>query len=245
MSGRTALTAVLAAALLCSTQRTAAAKDPVAVLIYDGIGTTRRARVWGRVLEDEGLDNPRPNESRWRRFRRSIKLLESDELPYARVELTILGKTYRVRADKEGLFAVDVPGPLPVGSHRVSGRALGLERRRRQRSIDGRLLVYPAAPRTLVISDIDDTVLQTGVKRKLRMVWKTITSNFYKLKTYRGAPALYQRLRKRGAAISFVSGSPINLYPRLRGFLALKRFPRGPLLLKNIGTDKLTEQIKF
>jgi phosphatidate phosphatase APP1 len=35
--------------------------------------------------------------------------------------------------------------------------------------------------------------------------------------------------------IAFVSGSPINLYPRLQQFFALQKFPAAPLLLKNLG----------
>jgi phosphatidate phosphatase APP1 len=42
-----------------------------------------------------------------------------------------------------------------------------------------------------------------------------------------------------------VSGSPQNLYVRINAFLALNEMPPGPILLKNIGSDALTEQVAY
>jgi phosphatidate phosphatase APP1 len=39
-----------------------------------------------------------------------------------------------------------------------------------------------------------------------------------------------------------LSGSPQNYYERINDFLRLHKFPAGPLLLKNFGTDPLFDQ---
>jgi phosphatidate phosphatase APP1 len=172
-------------------------------------------------------------------------VLESDEIPHAKVEISVLGKKHRVVADEEGLFSLELRGPLPIGDHPVGGRLL--ESRRPQRTLAGRLQVVAAAPKSgavplAVVSDIDDTVLDSQVTSKRKLIWRVLTSNARKLKTFKGAPALFRQFRARGYPIVFVSGSPINLYTRLQRFFALRGFPAAPLLLKNIGSDKLTDQ---
>jgi phosphatidate phosphatase APP1 len=218
--------------------------DPALVQIYNGLGTTKGARIWGRVIEDEG-DKPSKRKERWyRKLKRNIKALESDEIPHARLELKVLGRKLRVKADEEGLFSARVKGPLPVGSHPVKA---ALKEKRRYRVTAGRLLIWPArGARVAVISDIDDTVLQTGVGDKLRMARRVLSTNAHDLKTYEHAPALYRVWARRGHPIVFVSGSPVNLYPKLIRFLALQRFPAAPLLLKDFGgKHALTEQVAY
>jgi phosphatidate phosphatase APP1 len=246
-TGRPAAAAalLLAAAALLAAPPAAARKRPVVVVIYNGFGTTAQARLWGRVLEDRGLDQPRPDESTARKLKRSFTELESDEVPDLPVTIKVLGKSHELKTDKEGLFVLHLAGPLPEGSHEVTA-ATGT---RAFRVEPGRLLVVPRKPGTVVISDIDDTVLQTGVGNKARMLARVLLSNAHDLKTFDGAPQLYQAWARRGYPVVFVSGSPINLYSRLTQFLALRGFPPAALLLKNLGvrkgSDSLTDQVKY
>jgi phosphatidate phosphatase APP1 len=149
-----------------------------------------------------------------------------------------------VTSDEEGLFRLDLPGPLPVGRHPV--KATLHDDERRFRVAPASLQVFAAKPGVAVISDIDDTVLDSQVRSKRKLVWKVLTSNARKLKTFAGAPELYRALAKKGYPIVFVSGSPINLYTRLRRFFGLRGFPAAPLMLKNLGrgegSDSLLEQ---
>jgi phosphatidate phosphatase APP1 len=218
--------------------------DPALVQIYNGLGTTKGARIWGRVIEDEGGEPSKRKERWYRKLKRNIKALESDEIPHARLELKVLGRKLRVKSDEEGLFSARVRGPLPAGSHPVEA---ALKEKRPYRVSAGRLLIWPAkGTRVAVISDIDDTVLQTGVGNKLRMARRVLSTSAHDLRTYAHAPALYGIWAKRGYPLVFVSGSPQNLYPKLTRFLALKRFPAAPLLLKDFGgKHALTEQVAY
>lgn len=215
------------------------------VVVYDGFGTPAKARVWGRVLYDKGFDTPQKRERWTRRLRRSWRLLESDEIPHAKLTL-VVGKTrHALTADEEGLFMLELVG-LAVGPHTVGAELPG---EAPYRVLSGRIMVAPKEPGVAVLSDIDDTVLQTGVKNKLKMIKKVLFSNVHQLKTYPYAAALYRALAQRGAPVVFVSGSPINLYPRLHGFFRLRGFPRAPMRLKNLGvakgSDSLFEQKKY
>jgi phosphatidate phosphatase APP1 len=209
-------------------------RGPALVVVYNGFGTEARARLWGRTLHDRGLGPARPGESRWKKLERIVGELHSDELRNASLTVKVLGKSYPVKSDSEGLFALDLPGPLPVGLHDVDAR---LEQRP-FRTEAGRLLVAPRKPGVAVVSDIDDTILQTGVTDKATMIRRLLSSNAHDLRTYPQAPGLYRIWARRGYPIVFVSGSPVNLYSRITQFLALRGFPASALLLKNPGLEK-------
>jgi phosphatidate phosphatase APP1 len=215
------------------------------IVIYNGLGTTAGARIWGRALADKEPAAAKADESKWRKLRRTLRELDSDELRHAELELNVLGRSYPVKADSEGLFRLDIKGPLAEGSHRVEAK-LKVPAGRTCRVEEGKLLVWPKRPGIAVVSDIDDTVLQTGVTDKVQMFKRVLFSNAHDLKTFETAPALYQTWSKRGYPVVFVSGSPVNLYTRLQQFLGMRRFPAAVLMLKNLGlergADSLTEQ---
>ena len=60
-------------------------RDPIQIVGYRGYGTADRALVLGRVLQDEGVRAPDPTQSRWRNLISSLRRMESDPLPFARV----------------------------------------------------------------------------------------------------------------------------------------------------------------
>ena len=231
--------AFLLLASLCAAP-SAARTGPALIVIYNGFGTESGARVWGRALYDPGLGPAQPDESKWHKVKRSLGELDSDELRDASVTVKVLGKSYPVRADHEGLFRLDLPGPLPAGSHDVDAR---VEHKPGYRTEAGRLLIFPRKPGVAVISDIDDTILQTGVADKAALIRKVLTSNAHDLRTFPQAPALYRVWAQRGYPIVFVSGSPKNLYSRLTRFLSLRGFPTAALLLKHLGLEKGTDSL--
>ena len=209
-----------------------AAERPVAIVLYDGFGTEKQAWLSGRVLVDRGLDEPRRGESHRAKFRRMRRLMDSDEVPAARVQLRVAGRSHAVVADDEGLFEWHLRGPLPVGRHAISATLPG---HKRQRTLPGSLAVFPARPATAVISDFDDTVAITDVTKKGRMIRRLATTNALDMRPVPGAASRYGGWAARGWPVIFVSGSPVNLQPRLKRFLAHQRIPCTALMLKNLG----------
>lgn len=233
---RRALAVVALTVVGAYAQPAAADEERALIVLYDGYGTTGRARLWGRVLEDKGVVSTRSPKSLWRRVRRTFSVFESDEIPYARVELSVAGKTARVKADEEGLFRLELTGELPPGEHSVTAKLLS---KRTFRVAGGKLRVYRPARRKrriAVISDIDDTVLDSRVGSKLRLLWRTLSGSARRMHSFAGAPKLFRAFAARRYPIVFVSGSPINLYRRLKRFFELRGFPPGALRLKNFGT---------
>lgn len=185
----------------------------------------------GRVLEDEGFAPPDPRARRWRNALEFLKRIESDEVPYARLRARLGSASQALRADREGYFRVALAARCRAGWHEV-----------RLELIDdpavqakGRVLVPPASARFGVISDIDDTVVDTGVERKLRMLVALALSNARTRKPLRGVAAFYRALHAGANPFFYVSKSPWNLYVPLVEYLRSQGLPEGPLFLRNLG----------
>jgi phosphatidate phosphatase APP1 len=91
-----------------------------------------------------------------------------------------------------------------------------------------------------IISDIDDTVLQTHVTQKLKMIWVTLSGSAFTRMPFEGTSELYHALAAGASGLAnnpvfYVSKSPWNLYDFLVDFLDYHQLPRGPLLLRDIG----------
>ena len=100
----------------------------------------------------------------------------------------------------------------------------------------------PAA-RFGVISDIDDTIVETGATNFLKH-WRTVVANSARSRTaFPGVSHLYRALTKGAGGpetnpIFYVSSSPWNLYDLFESFLALRKIPHGPMFLKDFGLDR-------
>src|SRR5678815_6114412 len=82
-------------------------RDPIQIVGYRGYGTADRALVLGRVLQDEGVRAPDAAQSRWRNLVASLRRIESDPLPFARVRAHLMAahdKPYEIVADDEGFL---------------------------------------------------------------------------------------------------------------------------------------------
>lgn len=197
----------------------------------------------GLTVRGRALEGTRPvlgnaETGRLRRLQTTWQLLETDEIPdiEVAVELIAASESPRwgtARTDEEGFFRVRFDGPLPPGTWLVRASLVG--ERFRAATIETVALVHAASEGLGVISDIDDTVLLSGVRDKAALIKRVLMSTPDDLQTFAGAAALYQRLVATGAPLVFVSGSPWNLEPRLRAFFELRGFPVAPMFLKDLG----------
>ena len=100
----------------------------------------------------------------------------------------------------------------------------------------------PAA-RFGILSDIDDTILETGVQRVGRMIRQTFTGSALTRTPFPGAPDLYRDLAAVVNPVFYVSSSPWNLHAFLVAFLRHRGFPMGSVLLRDLlGTRAGREQ---
>lgn len=226
-------------------------KDPLQILAFRSYGTPTHLYARGRALEDEAIDLAQKGTlslliSSWKRF-------ETDEVRNTPLKLTLPdGRGFDLRTDGDGYYlldqAVDGLGALADEEgwvpYTVAYDPEGLSRPiLRENRFEGRLLVPPESAAYGVVTDIDDTILHTGVTSYLK--WQVIANTLFKRAESRiplhGAPELYHRLHAGAGGqarnpIFYVSHSPWNLYRYLEYFLSRNAFPAGPILLRSMAS---------
>ena len=210
---------------------------------YRGYGTPDRAYVKGRVLRGTAPAAASERHGTLMNVAAMIQRFESDEIPGARVRVRHPGGEVTVTADEEGYFEAwfDPRPPFAGGSlwHPVG---LELEHPAAEPPVraEAQVLVPPVESAFGVISDLDDTVVQTGATSLLRMARTVFLTNARTRLPFPGVAAFYRALQ-HGAGESpfnpvfYVSSSPWNLHDLLTEFLQLRKIPLGPLLLRDWG----------
>jgi phosphatidate phosphatase APP1 len=217
---------------------------PLMIMPYKGYGTPGALSVAGRVLRDPGFADVQHSDSRWRNLVELYKRLESDEVPGARVRCWFQGTEHDVTADEEGYFRCEFEPAHPVQAGVWHEVALELLSPSGGSAIARAPVLVPShRARFGIISDIDDTVLQSNVAKKLRMLLLVALSNARTRKPFPGVAAFYSALQRglgnEGNPVFYVSSSPWNLYTPLMEFLDVQDIPSGPLLLKDFGDHTL------
>jgi phosphatidate phosphatase APP1 len=238
-------------------------RDAYAAAGYRGYGTRENVLVLGRVLQ---LDEIRPDvgaTSRLRNLAAALTRIESDPLPHARVRVSLGGAPDDVReivADDEGFFRewIGTREPLPEGDWvpvRLELSSGGGASARGGGAPSGgggtpgggggasvetiaHALIPPPGAAFGVISDMDDTVLQSNVASFLRAARLVLLENARTRMPFPGVAAFYRALRAGSGLtgpnpIFYVSKSPWNLYDVIVQFLERQEIPLGPLLLRD------------
>jgi phosphatidate phosphatase APP1 len=206
-------------------------RDPVILLPYLGYGTPEKLTLCGRVLQNEGFRPAKESERRWRNLVAFLKRLESDELPGARVRATFGDRTLETISNSEGYFRCEFKASgLSPGWHEIR-----LQLQHSSVAETGMVLVPSYDAEFGVISDLDDTVIQSDVTRKVRMLVKLALSNSHTRKPFPGVAAFYRALHRDRNPFFYLSKSPHNLYAPLVEFLQHQQLPAGPLLLRDFG----------
>ena len=218
-------------------------QDPYHVAPYRGYGTMRRVLVQGRVLEDEGLQPADPARSDWRNLLDALRRLESDPLPHARLRAHAGGTAHELVADDEGFFRqwIDLPETLAPGTagwHSVSLDLVSTPNA--TPNVSAPVLVPPSDAAFGVVSDLDDTVLQSEVRHFLRAARLVLLENARTRLPFPGVAAFYRALHAgTGGAPSnplfYVSSSPWNFYELLVELFEIQGVPLGPIMLRDWG----------
>jgi phosphatidate phosphatase APP1 len=206
---------------------------PFEVLTYRGFGDARHAYVYGRAQENRGVGKSTETDSIAENLMNSYRRADSHPLAFAELAVMFGGVTQAVKADDEGFFSgrIDLATEAaPEGEWAeyavdlLSPVRPGLDR--------------PASAQFAIISDIDDTVIQSRVSNFLFAARSVILGNARTRLPFPGVAAFYEALRNgRGGAeknpVFYVSSSPWNIYDVITEFMDLQNIPRGPVLLRD------------
>jgi phosphatidate phosphatase APP1 len=206
---------------------------------YGGHGSAGRVVVRGRVLDDpmpaEAVDDEPVRDA----VRRTARGFLTTELPAVVLRVEVGGAEVTTITDDDGYFRAELDGaelaaPWTEGRVTLAAPYRGIE----SASAPVRVRVSDERATLGVISDVDDTVLVTGVQRTLTMLRQTFAGSALTRTTFDGAPELYRALARDDDRnpCCYVSSSPWNLHGFVVGFLAHRGFPAGPVLLRDLVT---------
>jgi len=209
------------------------------VVAFVSAGTPERVTLVGRALTDPP---PPRNAGFFSTVFTNVDVIESDELPSVPLTITLGDERYTTRTDGDGLFSLDVKPAraLDVGTTRFTVQFGDVHLADDRTAHEGTVVVVDPAPGVAVVSDFDDTIVNTYVRDKTRMLALVVTAGAEDLEVVPSASRAYSLARDAGArAFFYVSGSPLALYERIARVLDEGGFPKGPILLKNLGEDSL------
>jgi phosphatidate phosphatase APP1 len=216
---------------------------PLQILTYRSFGTRDRVILEGRVIEPRALVPASAQDSALQNFMRTLRLFRSRELPGVQLRARLGEAEGEGTTDDEGYFHLPLrPARLPGGGWHAAELELTGCPVRGWTPVRAAAEVLVPGPRAAlgIVSDIDDTILQTHVGRLLKMIWLTLVENAYTRLPFEGTSELYRALAAGPTGtgenpVFYVSKSPWNLYDFLVAFIERQALPRGPLLLRDLG----------
>ena len=213
----------------------------VDIVPFRSFGTADALHVRGRVLRDRGVTEVSEHTPVWRNVLDAYRRFESDEIPGAGIVARVGGTEATLVTDEEGYFH-DVLQGVPESGAVWREVALELEDDPAS-TATAEVLVPPADSEFGVISDLDDTVIQTGATALMTMVKSVVLHNARTRLPFEGVAELYAALlRGRGGSganpIFYVSSGPWNLYDLYADFLDFHGIPPGPIMLGDYGVDE-------
>ncbi len=229
------------------------AKPEVKLATYRSYGTSSHLYLLGRAIDDDNL-KMHEDQSFFRTLSNTYKQFDSYEIANAEIALELPnGVVLTTKTNAKGYFLYDKTISLNLKEFADDEGWVKLKVSfvnevhnsiiTNSNEFEADLLIPPIKASYGVISDIDDTILHTGVTSFLK--WRLIKNSLFKHAHNRisleGSPKFYRDLHagKKGDEqnpIIYLSNSPWNLYQYLRIFLEVNDFPKGPILLRHFRT---------
>ena len=215
---------------------------PVSIQAYRGFGSARMVCVAGQVMMGPAARvrprrHGRQGPGGWRRVLASARLAISTTVPRARVRILCAGAEQELVTDGHGYFSACLE--LPPGTPDALWRDYAIELVAPAPSEPvvehGEVLGSTTASHRVIVSDIDDTVVRTGVSNKLVMLWRLFVHSASQRTPFPGIAALYRGLHEGADGTEqnpmiYVSRSPWSIYPTLEAFFRQHEIPLGPVL---------------
>jgi len=214
------------------------------VVVYRGFVADDVAKVRVRVLEVPEL----PGDSRipyWEVAQTNLRRHAALRIVGVEVELRVGKHSAKEVTDNHGFANFSLPVPaLRVGWHEAYAVTTPIEDGE-SASGTGQVIKPSRKAPFLVVSDIDDTILLTGLTEGLSMVTRTVLREADQRTAIAGMSSFYRGLtrgisnragnRKPEPTFFYVSTGSWSFYPLLQEFVQLRAFPLGPMFLTDWG----------
>lgn len=216
--------------MLLAVSGSALARSPV--LVFPAVGTPHAVTVSGRVFKAA----PTQGSST---LSKNLRRMLAANWEGASVEVRLHGEAIKTVSVHDGNFEVTFVSKegFPMGTTRAEAKVPGLPPG--GASVD---IADEKAP-FMVISDFDDTLAQTHVINKGRLIKASLLEDESSQEVVDGMSDFMGCLASEKAArppFALVSGSPVQYVPRVEAFLGRHRFPIFGLYLRDLGPGTLS-----
>src|SRR5690554_6387387 len=187
-------------------------RDPIQIITFRSYGTPNHLYVKGRAIEDKGIDLTKTGF--FSLLRNSWKRFETDKVKNAKLTLSLPdGRNIKTNTDSQGYFLIDemVNNLLPLTDEESWLRyfisfdnKVGRRKFQENNKFKGEILIPFSADKATeatefgVISDIDDTILHTGLTSRFK--WRVVKNTIFKRAEKRipleGAAGFYTQLHQ-------------------------------------------------
>lgn len=202
---------------------------------YRGYGSRQEMFLMGRVFRQPGSAAKSQEQASRRDLKDLARLFLRRGIGDAVLRVRLGEVRQRVITDRHGYFRVHLHLPQPPPSDRL-WHDLDIELIRPVSvTTKGEFFVPPAASRFVVISDIDDTVMETTVDNKIAMFQRLFLQTAEKRVAFPGVASFYRALHlgvsgRELNPMLYVSRAPWSIYEMLERFFRLHEIPVGPIL---------------
>lgn len=221
--------------------------DEIEIVPYRSYGTDALLTVSARVVRRSGRKRRVSDPTRIDNVVDAWTRIRSREVPSVELELRDHDQHLTISADAEGFVSFDFTPQRPVQSDALSWHEVELRVSGSDPAAPVHAFVPVLIPGTRakfgIISDIGDTVIQTGATSLLRMARTLFLENAKTRVPFAGVAAFYRVLQEDSESVPinplfYVSSSPWNLYDMLVEYLEHQKIPLGPLLLQDFGVTE-------
>jgi phosphatidate phosphatase APP1 len=208
---------------------------PQHIAAYRGFADAQGVELLGRVLAQKPLGGPGEKDSWWDNLLNTYRRFDTDEVPRVPLTATFRGMRYDTQTDHEGYYDATFAPKDPATDALWAEARVTLQ----DGTLDTPQPVLQVLPHAQfgIISDIDDTILQSSITDWKIAAQLTFLGNARTRKPLLGVAKLYGALQADRNPLFYVSSSPWNLYDLLDDFLELNHIPAGPIFLRDLGTD--------
>ncbi|WP_262270409.1 App1 family protein [Microvirga yunnanensis] len=221
--------------LIARPVREAQGESGVVLQPYRGYGSPTEVFLIGRVFRQSKPSSETRRTPLLADLRDIGRRIARRAVPNADGTARFYGAEEPFTTDQDGYFRVHLSPALSVPDDRWwHTMDLALEQPQAVQA-QAQIFIPPASCRYVVISDIDDTIMYTGVANKLRMLWRLFVEDAKSRMAFPGVGALYRALHAGTSGhqqnpMLYVSRAPWGIYEVLEEFFDRHGIPVGPIL---------------
>jgi phosphatidate phosphatase APP1 len=215
--------------------RVAQGEHGVVMKANRGYGSPTEIFMIGRVFRQSRRNRDDREDSLTNQLRDIGRRISRRAVPGIVVTAEFYGTRQQVTTDPDGYFRIHLrPRDRPPSDRLWHTVDLSLEASSPVQ-VKGQVFIPAERCRYVVISDIDDTIVKTGVANKLKMLWRLFVEDAESRTAFPGVAALYRALHAGASGgeanpMLYVSRAPWGIYDVLDEFFTQHAIPVGPIL---------------